>query len=142
MFGGKVYYTVGSHLEPIVSAVKMGRNWLLQTQHQILLLTPWGREEFGNQLGARISNPCGLLTFSQLYPVYTLLANPCSAMLGFEKGQVLKFNFNRNRVSGRQLNITHYLPVLDNAKSGDDPAFPLDTRNYLPIEIEKPKPND
>ncbi len=63
-------------------------------------------------------------------------------MLGFEKGQVLKFNFNRNRVSGRQLNITHYLPVLDNAKSGDDPAFPLDTRNYLPIEIEKPKPND
>jgi len=61
----------------------MNRNWLLQTERQILFLTPWGREVFGNQLGARISNPCGIFTFSNLYPVNTLLGNPCSAMLGF-----------------------------------------------------------
>ena len=41
-----------------------------------------------------------------------------------------------------QTNITHYLPVIEHAKSGDDPAFPLDNRNYLAIQQEKPKPLD
>jgi hypothetical protein len=97
----------------------MHRNWLLQSENQLLLLTPWGREDFGNQLGSRISNPCGAITYSDFYPVSTFLGTPCSAMLGFEKGQILKFNFNRNRISGRQTNLTHYMPAIEHAKSGD-----------------------
>ena len=56
-------------------------------------------------------------------------------MLGFEKGQLLKFNYNRNRISLKQTNITQYLPVVEHNKTGDEPVFPLDNRNYLPVEI-------
>lgn len=78
----------------------------------MLLVTPWGQEGLGHELGGRISNPCGNITYSLYYPVLTLLAHPTSALLGFEKGQILKFNFNRNRVTQQQTNITHYLPVI------------------------------
>ncbi len=62
---------------------KIHKNWLIQTDTQILLVTPWGQEYLGQQLGARISNPCGNITSSQLYPVTTLLGHPCSVLLGF-----------------------------------------------------------
>lgn len=138
----RVCYQINPPLDQLTAVHKMHRNWLLQSPTCILLLTPWGREEFKQQLGARISNPCGNITCAQPYPVTTFLANPTSVLLGFEKGQVLKFNYNRNRVTDRQTNITHYLPVVEHAKSGDEPAFPLDNRNFLPIEQEKPKPTD
>lgn len=83
VFTGKVYYNISSALEPLTNVVKMNRNWLLLSERQLLLLTPWGKEEYGNQLGSRISNPCGAFSFSNFYPVNTLLGNPCSAMLGF-----------------------------------------------------------
>ncbi len=63
-------------------------------------------------------------------------------MIGFEKGQILKYNYNLNRITSKQTNITQYVPVIEHTKSGDEPSFPLDNRNYLPVTIEKPKPND
>jgi hypothetical protein len=83
VYTGKIDYNINSQLDPLTNVAKMNQNWIIQSERQILLLTPWGREEFGNPLGSRISNPCGSFTYSNLYPVNTLLGNPCSAMLGF-----------------------------------------------------------
>jgi len=63
-------------------------------------------------MGSRISNPCGNIISIAFYPVTSLLASPTSVLLGFEKGQLLKYNHNINRITSRQTNIAHYLPVI------------------------------
>lgn len=112
VYNAKVYQTFSPAIEGLISANKWHRNWLLQSDSSITLLTPWNREEFSNAMGGRISNPCGNITFTEFYPVASLLGSPCSVLMGFEKGQILKYNYNQNRITSRQTNITHYLPVI------------------------------
>lgn len=140
---GKVYHGFGKSMEGVVRASKINKNWLVETGQAVTLVTPWNREEVGSAVGARISNPSGNISYSALYPVLTLLGSPCSALLAFEKGQVLKYNFNLNRITSRQTSLTQYHPVIDHAKSGDEPPFPLDHRDFIPVEPEKvSKPTD
>jgi hypothetical protein len=40
-------------------------------------------------------------------------------MLGFEKGQVMKYNMNLDRISNTQTNLSFYNPVLPQIKSGE-----------------------
>ncbi len=54
-------------------------------------------------------------------------------MIGFEKGQVMKYNFNMNRITSIQTNVSHYLPIMPNIKTGDEPAFPLENRNVIVV---------
>lgn len=103
----------------MVSAFKINRSWLLRTDTAIHLVTPWNKEEWRSALGGRISNPCGNITTSAFYPALTFLGSPCSAIIGFEKGQIMKFNFNQNRITSKQTNLTQYHPVLEHAKTND-----------------------
>jgi hypothetical protein len=39
-------------------------------------------------------------------------------MMGFEKGQLLKYNLNMNRISNTQTNISYYKPIFSQNKTG------------------------
>jgi hypothetical protein len=116
---GKTYHSFSQPFDGAVRAAKINKNWLIQSEQTVALITPWNREELGSPIGSRISNPCGNISFSSLYPVLSLLGSPCSVMLGFEKGQILKYNFNLNRITSRQTSLAQYLPVIEHAKTGD-----------------------
>ena len=45
-----------------------------------------------------MSNSCGKISNIQIFPITTIFGAICSIMIGFEKGQVLKYNFNFNRL--------------------------------------------
>ena len=57
----------------------------------------------------------------------------CSLLLGFEKGQILKYNFNFNRIENSQINQSIYKPLFPQIRSGDDPPFPLDKKNIIKV---------
>ena len=63
-------------------------------------------------------------------------------MIGFEKGQLMKYNFNRNRINSTQTNLTHYVGLGSKIKTGDEPAFPLNQRGTIEFKAEKPKEGD
>jgi hypothetical protein len=116
---GKPVYSFSKPIDGVVRANKLNKNWLIESENAVVLVTPWNREEIGSPIGARISNPCGTITSSCLYPVLTFMGSPCSLLVGFEKGQLLKYNPNLNRISSRQTTLTHYTPVIEHAKTGD-----------------------
>ena len=70
-------------------------------------------------IGERINSPCGSFSSLCIYPTFSILGSLCNVVIGFEKGQVMKYNFNRNRVNSIQTNITHYLPLGPSIKTGD-----------------------
>ena len=101
-----------SPFEAIKHACKLHRNWLIQSEEKVLLVTPWHQEEIGAPIGTRISNFSGAIRVAVFHPVLTLMGSPCSALVGFEKGQLLKYNYNLNRTSAKQTNRSLYQPVI------------------------------
>lgn len=61
----------------------------------------------------------GKITSLAIYPIYSFIGGICSLILGFEKGTVLKYNFNLDRVDNSQTNISIYNPLLPQVKTGD-----------------------
>lgn len=139
---GRIIHSFSPPIDNPTRVAKINKYWMVESEQAVHMITPWHREELGSQVGSRISNPCGLITYSSLYPVLTLLGSPCSALIAFEKGQLLKYNFNRNRITAKQTSLSHYVPVIDHAKTGDEPPFPLDARDFIPVEQAKAGPND
>ena len=89
-------------------------------------------------IGERINSPSGFLSTIEIFPSFTLLGSLCSIVLGFEKGQIMKYNFNRNRITSIQTNLTYYQPLGPVVKTGDEPSFPLNLRNTIEYVTEKP----
>ena len=58
----------------------------------------------------------GKIISAEIFPIYTVLGLTCSIMLGFEKGQVLKYNMNMNRIDNTQTNLSFYRPILPQIK--------------------------
>jgi hypothetical protein len=58
-------------------------------------------------------------------------------MLGFERGKVLKYNMNINRIANTQTTVPNYFPLLPQVRSGEDPAFPLQKQNTIIIQSSK-----
>lgn len=80
------------------------------------MYSPWGLEVLNNEIGERVGNPCGKITTTQIFPIYTVLGLTCSIVLGFEKGQVLKYNMNMNRIQNSQTNLSFYVPMVAQIK--------------------------
>jgi hypothetical protein len=57
--------------------------------------------------------------------MYTVIGLACSVVLGFEKGQVLKYNINMNRIDNTQTNLSFYHPLVPQIKKEEEPPFPL-----------------
>jgi hypothetical protein len=55
-------------------------------------------------------------------------------MLGFEKGQILKYNLNMNRISNTQTSLSFYKPLLPQNKTGHEPSFPLNKKDTIVIQ--------
>lgn len=58
-------------------------------------------------------------------------------MIGFDKGQILKYNFNFNRLENSQINLSIYKPILPQIKNAEDPPFPLEKKNVIKVTKKK-----
>jgi hypothetical protein len=90
-----------------------------------------------SDIGEKVGSQCGQITSATIFPVCTILGQVCSVMLGFERGQVLKYNMNINRIANTQTTVPNYCPLLPQVKSGEDPAFPLQKQNTITIQSTK-----
>ena len=68
-----------------------------------------------------------------MFPTITVVGGLCSLLIGFEKGQILKYNFNFNRIENKQINLSIYRPILPQVKTGNEPPFPLEKKKVMPV---------
>jgi hypothetical protein len=83
VYSGKTYHSFNQTLDNSIRGSKINKNWVIESEQTLTLITPWNREEFGNAIGGRISNPCGNITYACLYPVLSMLGSLTSVLIGF-----------------------------------------------------------
>ena len=58
-------------------------------------------------------------------------------MIGFDKGQILKYNFNLNRIENSQTNLSIYRPLIPQIRTGEEPPFPLEKKDVIKVSKKK-----
>ena len=106
------------------------------------MYSAWGLEVLNNEIGERMGTASGKITSVCMHPIGTFIGGITSIMLGFEKGQVLKYNFNLNRIDNSQTNLSLYSPLLAQVKTGEEPPFPQNKKKTIPVENKKVTADD
>lgn len=106
------------NLQNVRQIMKSGSSWWLMSEKMLIMVTPTQREQLSMNIGMRVGQPCGKISCCSVYPIKSLLGSVTSVLIGFENGPVLKYNYNLNRLTSRQTNLTHYKPLLEQVRSG------------------------